>query len=121
MEPKPTTQEAPRSRSLGKPLKKEYPAFDINPRVAREYLGRLKHRKGQDAGSEQWVFFQDKENHEAVHFQEPNEQYTLWKDLDVEEEKLEAVEGPPTSWAEALRRKQTLANGTSEKSMSKGG
>lgn len=89
--------------------------------MAREYLGRLKHRKDQDAGSEQRLFFQETENHEAVRFQQPNEQYTPWKDLDVEEDKPEAIEGPPTSWAEALRRKQNLANGVSEKSVSKGG
>lgn len=88
--------------------------------MAREYLGRLKHRKDQDAGSEQRLFFQETENHEAVCFQQPNEHYTPWKDLDVEEDKPEAIEGPPTSWAEALRRKQNLANGVSEKSMSKG-
>ena len=120
IEPKPTTQEVHRSRSSGKPPKKDHPAFDINPRVAREYLGRLKNRKEKDADSEQRAFFQEKENHEAVRFQQSNEQYTPWKDLDLEEEKPEAVEGPPTSWAEALRRKQNLANGSSEQSVSKG-
>ena len=95
--------------------------------MAREYLGRLRNRKEQDAGSEQdadseqRLFLQETENHEAVRFQQPNEQYTPWKDLDVEEEKPEAIEGPPTSWAEALGRKQNLANGISEKSVSKGG
>ena len=89
--------------------------------MAREYLGRLKTRKEQDADSEQRVFFHENENYEAVHFQQPNEQYTPWKDLDVEEEKPEAVEGPPTTWAEALRRKQNMANGQLEKSVSKGG
>ena len=88
--------------------------------MAREYLGRLKNRKEQDADSEQRLFFQEKENHEAIYFQQPSEQYTPWKDLDVEEEKSEIIEGPPTSWAEALRRKQNLANGISEKSVSKG-
>ena len=87
--------------------------------MAREYLGRLKNRK-EDADSEQRLFFQDKENHEAVHFQQSNEQYTPWKDLGVEEEKPEAVEGPPTSWAKALQRKQNLANGVSEQSVSTG-
>ncbi|CAD6585991.1 MAG: hypothetical protein ASARMPRED_002368 [Alectoria sarmentosa] len=119
IEQKPTTQEAPRPKSLGKPARKEYPAFDINPRVAREYLARLKNRKAQESDSEQRVFFQEKENHEAVYFQKSNEQYTQWKDLDVEEERPEFTEGPPTSWAEALRRKQNLANGVSEKPMPK--
>ena len=89
--------------------------------MAREYLGRLKNRKEQDADSEQRVFLHENEKYEAVHFQQSNEQYTPWKDLDVEEEKPEAVEGPPTTWAEALRRKQNMANGQLEKSVSKGG
>ena len=88
--------------------------------MTREYLARLRNRKEQDADSEQRLFFQEKENHDAVHFQQPNEQYTPWKDLDVDEEKPEAMEGPPASWAEALRRKQNLANGISEKSTPKG-
>ena len=88
--------------------------------MAREYLGRLKNRKEQDADMEQQLFFQEKENHDGVRFQKPDEQYTPWKDLDVEEEKPEAVEGPPTSWAEALRRKQNLANGVSEQLGPKG-
>ena len=88
--------------------------------MAREYLGRLKSRKEQDAGSEQRVFFQEKEHHEAVHFQQLNEHYTPWKDVEVEEEMPAAVEGPPLSWAETVRRKQNLANGILEKSTSKG-
>lgn len=92
----------------------------MNPRVAREYLGRLKSRKDQDADSENRAFFQEKENHEAVHFQQPSEQYTPWKDLDLEEKKPETVDGPPSSWAEALRRKQNLANGSPGQSLSKG-
>ena len=88
--------------------------------MAREYLGRLKNRKEQDPGSEQRVFFQETEHHEAVQFQQPNEHYTPWKDVEVEEEKPAAVEGPPMSWAETLRKNQNPANGTSEKSTSKG-
>lgn len=113
IEPKPTAQDGPRPRSSGKPARREYPAFDINPRVAREYLARLKAWKEGEATSEQRDFFHEKENHGAVEFQQLAEQYTPWKDLDVEEEKPESVEGPPTTWAEALRRKQNLANGIS--------
>lgn len=45
-------------------------------------------------------------------FQRPNEQYTPWKDVEVEEEKPQTADDRPTTWAEALRRKQNLANGT---------
>ena len=121
VEPKPTTQEVPRNRSSGKPPKKEYPAFDINPCVAWEYLRRLKSRKEQDADSEQRAFFQKKENHDAIHFQQQSEQYTPWKDLDPEEEKPKVIEGPPTSWSDALQRRQNQANGSSGQSLSKGG
>jgi len=51
-----------------------------------------------------------------VEFQRPSEQYTPWKDSDLEEEEVEPIMGPPTSWAEALRRKTNLANGISEDS-----
>ena len=64
--------------------------------------------------SEQRAFFQEKENHEAVEFQQPAEQYTPWKDSETEEEKPEPILDRPATWAEALRRKQAVANGTSE-------
>ena len=47
-------------------------------------------------------------------FQQENEVYTPWKDVDVEEEKPQVPEERPSTWAEALRRKQHLANGTVE-------
>lgn len=46
--------------------------------------------------------------------QQTSEHYTPWKDLEIEEEKPQIVEVRPTSWAEALRRKQNLANGIVE-------
>ena len=118
IEVKPTPQEPSRPRSIGRPLRKEYPAFDINPRVARAFLTRLKAWKEEDAVNEQRDFISEKENHGAVEFQEPNEQYTPWKDLEIEEETPEPVMDRPTTWAEALRRKQNLANGISDSSES---
>jgi len=110
-EPKLTTKEAPRPKSTGKPVKKEYPAFDINPLLTRGFLSRLKAWKEEEAVSEQREFFQGKENHRAVSFQQFSEQYTPWKDVEIEEEKPQVAEDRPTTWAEALRRKQNLANG----------
>ena len=118
IEVKPTPQEPSRPRSIGRPLRREYPAFDINPRVARAFLTRLKAWKEEDAVNEQRDFISEKENHGAVEFQEPNEQYTPWKDLELEEETPEPVVDRPTTWAEALRRKQNLANGISDPSES---
>ena len=114
VEIKSTPKEPPRPRSSGKPAKKEFPAFDINPRLARTFLTRLKTWKEEDEASEQRLFLQEKENHEAVEFQQLTEQYAPWKDLEVEEEKSEPVLDRPATWAEALRRKQALANGISE-------
>lgn len=118
IEVKPTPQEPPRPRSIGKPTRKEYPAFDINPRVARAFLTRLKTWKEDDAVLEQRDFIRENENHDAVAFQEASEQYTPWKDIGVEEEMPEPVMDRPTTWAEALRRKQNLANGISDSSES---
>ena len=118
IEVKPTPQEPPRPKSIGKPTRKEYPAFDINPRVARAFLTRLKAWKEEDAVLEQRDFIRENENHDAVEFQEPSEQYTPWKDIETEEETPEPVMDRPTTWAEALRRKQNLANGISDPSES---
>ena len=118
IEIKPTPQEPPRPKSIGKPTRKEYPVFDINPRVARAFLTRLKAWKEDDAVLEQRDFIRENENHDAVEFQEPSEQYTPWKDIEIEEEMPEPVMDRPTTWAEALRRKQNLANGISDSSES---
>ena len=110
-EVKPVSKEVPRPKSSGKPAKKEYPTFDINPSLAKNFLSRLKTWKAEDAASEQRDFFQEKENHRAVSFQPSNEQYTPWKDVEIEEEPQQVVEDRPTTWADALRRKQSQANG----------
>ena len=110
-ETKSTQKETPRPKLSGKPLKKEHPTFDINPLLARNFLSRLKGFKEEAATSEQRTFFGTRENHGAVSFQHNSEQYGPWKDVDIEEEKLQTCEDRPTTWAEALRRKMDLANG----------
>ncbi len=120
-ETKPAPKEATRPKPFGKPAKIEYPPFDINPLLAKNFLMRLNTWKEEDVISEQRLFFQEKENHGAVSFQQTSEQYTPWKDLEIEEEKPQVVEDRPTTWAEALRRKQNLANGIVENSQGRKG
>ena len=95
-------------------MKKDYPTFDINPRLAKDFLTRIEICKASDepASAEQRDFYREKENHDSLDFQRPSEQYTPWKDCEIEEEEVEPSSGGPTSWAEALRRKANLANGT---------
>lgn len=111
-ETKSVPKEVARPKSSGKPVKKEHPAFDINPLLAKNFLTRLKTWKEDEAVSEQRDFFQEKENHGAVSFQQSSEQYTPWKDIEIEEEKPQVADDRPSTWAEALRRKQSLGNGT---------
>lgn len=59
-------------------------------------------------------FYRERENHDAVDFQRSNEQYAAWKASDTEEEEVEPIVVPPTTWAEALRRKTNLARGVLE-------
>ena len=75
--------------------REEKPLFDINPRTAREFLRRAK------------------EGHvERVAFQAAAEEFSQWKE--EEERKAAKVESPiapPTSFAEALNRKQNPKDG----------
>lgn len=113
---KPPVQQAPPQKTFGRPARKEYPAFDINHHVAREYLARIKEGKNGIGGAKERPISGLEERHGAVDFQQPKEEYTPWKDVPVEEEKIEVPDDRPISWAEAARRKQNLANGISEKS-----
>ena len=110
-EVKPASKEAARPKSSGRPAKKEQPAFDINPLLAKNFLSRLKTWKEEQAVSEQREFLEEKEKHGAVNFQNASEQYTPWKDVEIEEEMPAVADDRPTTWAEAARRKQHLANG----------
>ena len=94
--PKEAQKEPPPKRSSYKVVaRKEQPLFDINPRVAREFLLRA---QSEADGS--------------ITFQLPNEQFTQWKE---EEESALKVEQPPeerpTSFAQALLRKLNIADG----------
>ncbi len=74
-----------RQRSSSKPARKEFPAFDINIRVAEEFLARLK--------------LEETKHH--VTFQQPSEEYSPWKGVEAHVEKKDSKEHGPTTWAQA--------------------
>ncbi|MCJ1379926.1 hypothetical protein MMC17_003029 [Xylographa soralifera] len=85
----PQKEPAPRKTST-KAARKETPLFDINPRTSREFLLRAQG-----------------ENLNSISFQLPHEHFTQWKEEEQQATKVEPPpEGPPTSFAEALRRKK---------------
>ena len=99
--PKETQKEPQPKRSSYKAAsRKDYPLFDINPRVAKEFLSRAQ---------------SDTTSH-GVKFQLPNEQFTAWKEVEKVVEKSETVEERPTSFAQALLSKLNLANDTGKSS-----
>ena len=106
-------KEAPKAKVFGKPAKKEHPAFDANPKVAREYLARLEAGKDYETGASGRPIYENEESHAAVHFARASEQYSAWKELEDYEEKLEAPNGSE-SWADKLRRKQIVMNEQNE-------
>lgn len=88
--------EPPRQKSSLKNARKEYPTFDINLRVAVEFLGRLK------SGETRGLFV----------FQQQSEEYSPWKVVDIPTEKRESKEDRPTTFAQAVMVKQNTANGS---------
>lgn len=114
VESKPAAQEGSRARSLGR-TRKEYPAFDINPKLAKECFDRIRARKGEENGAMKRPPCEEEERLEAISFQGDAEEYSPWKDIPVEEEKEKAAEDRPLSWAELARKKQNQGNGAVEK------
>ena len=99
VEPKSEPEKAPRPKSGGKPAR-VYPTFDISPRVAKEFLERSK----QD-GSKL-----------AVEFQKEEEQFTVWKNLEIKEEneRQKNADGKPATFAAALLAKLNIAEAPAE-------
>ncbi|MCJ1390644.1 hypothetical protein MMC18_003505 [Xylographa bjoerkii] len=88
--PKEPQKESAPKKTSSKATRKEIPLFDINPRTAKEFLVRA---QGAHLNN--------------ISFQLPHEQFTQWKEEEQQATKIEqAPEGPPTSFAEALRRKK---------------
>lgn len=116
IEPKPEPEKAPPPRSGGKPKSargkparekpakekpaREKPARDINPQIAQEFLERSKQ------GDEEL----------AVEFQKEEEQFTVWKNLELQEEqeKQKNADGKPATFAEALLAKLNIAEAPAE-------
>lgn len=85
---------SPPKRSSYKATRKEQPLFDINPRVALEFLLRAQSEKD---GSK-------------VTFQLPDEKFTQWKKEEEQALKVEQTpEERPTSFAQALLRKLNIS------------
>ena len=101
---KPKSQEPTRPKSSGKTVRKEYPNFDINARLAKAFLAWLQRDK------DSW----DPELRFAVEFQQAGEVYTPWKLAEERGEQRDASpEKGPTTFAQAVA-KSNLAKQISE-------
>ena len=115
VEPKQTAQDAARPKSSGKAAKKEYPTFDINPKVAHEYLSRIKKGKEGEPVVKERPLYVAEEVQNALEFQKPTEEYSPWKNIPLEEEKPETPDDRPVSWADAARKKANAINGSADR------
>ena len=88
IEPKPEPKESTRAKTSSRPAK-VHPAFDINPRVVREFLERSR----------------IEDSKLGVEFQQETEQYTPWKNLVEQEEEQKAPDAKPAGYAAALLKK----------------
>ncbi len=114
IEPKPTAQEPSRPKSASKPARKVNPTFDINPAVAKEFLARLRKGKEEEQDDKEKSLCYEDERWADIQFQSSKEEYSPWKDVPVEEPKIDMPDDRPLSWAE-LARKKLQANGGMEK------
>ncbi|KAL9130674.1 MAG: hypothetical protein Q9217_001201 [Psora testacea] len=120
IEPKLPAKEATNLKSLVKLTKKEYPTFDANPRIAKAFLERVKAGKDYETGQLGRPIYEEEEKHAAVHFAQANEHYTPWKHIEEYEVKTESPTDGQGSWADKLRKKPSLANGTAANKLPKG-
>ena len=76
--------------------KEQQPLFDLNPRIAREFLLRSQSKTDQTVN-------------DVVTFQLPGQQFTQWKNEEEKAIKAEQPpEQPPSSFAQALLRKLNI-------------
>ena len=95
---KESQKEPPSKKSLSKVSgrKEQQPLFDLNPRIAREFLSRYQSRTNQTVD-------------DIVTFQLPSQQFTQWKNEEEKAIKAEQPpEQPPSSFAQALLRKLNI-------------
>ena len=95
--------------------KREHPTFDINPRIALEYLSRIQKGKEGESSFKDRPLYQEEEAQKFLEFQAPLEEYTPWKDMPMEREKEEVPDDHPITWADAARKKQNSINGNGDK------
>ena len=91
-------KEPPSKKSVSKVSgrKEQQPLFDLNPRIAREFLSRFQSRSNQTVD-------------DIVTFQLPGQQFTQWKNEEEKAIKAEQPpEQPPSSFAQALLRKLNI-------------
>lgn len=94
-------EKAARPKFGGKPSR-VYPTFDISPRVTKEFLERSKENLEK-------LSKEDSEN-SAVVFQKEEEQYTPWKNLELQEEQERQKNAEkPATFAAALLAKLNIA------------
>lgn len=86
----------PKKRSSWKNVRKEHPAFDINLQVALEFFKRM----------------EAEESTTSITFQKITEEYSPWKGVELQQEKVETKEGRPSTFAQALA-KSNIVNGSS--------
>ena len=103
LEAKSKPEEAGRSKPPPKTSKKDFPTFDVNPSVTREFLARA--RESQD--------------NLPVEFQHENEQFSQWRSKEIMAEKQKFNERNPASYAQTLLMKLNFSEG-SENGISKG-
>ena len=80
----------------------------------------MKTGKDYETGHLGRPIYEEEEKHGAVHFPKANEQYTQWKDIEEYEEKTESPADGQASWADKLRKKPGLVNGTTNLKLPKG-
>ena len=117
-EAKTTGNDQMRAKNAGKATKKEYPTFDINPKIAQEYLVRARKSKDGEPVAKDRPLYVAEESQEALEFQTQGEEYTRWKDVPLEDAKPEKQDEKPATWADAARKKANAANGLGGKAES---
>ena len=86
----------PKKRSSWKNVRKEHPAFDINLQVALEFFKRM----------------EAEESTTSITFQKISEEYSPWKGVEIQQERVQTKEGRPSTFAQALA-KSNVVNGSS--------
>lgn len=88
-------------RRNGRPSR-ERPAFDINPRVTLEFLNRIQLEQSDGPV-----------HHDGLEFQQPGEEYSPWKGIELPPVRNDWKEERPATFAQAVRHQINIPNGVS--------